>query len=100
MCTSCVNRQLTIVVFLQYFFSKDEHLKIAVDKVKSESKRSGMWERIAEQMQIVSEIPPLEGFVFKGEMCRTRWSHYVGPMQKGLTRGGAWTAEEVKIPSS
>ena len=79
-------------------FQKDEHLKTAVEEVKSASKRIGMWERIAERMQILSEIPPLDGFVFKGEMCRTRWSHYVGPMQKGLIRGGKqWTPEEVNL---
>lgn len=76
---------------------QDEHLKTAVAKVNAESKRLGKWERIAEQMQLQMDIPLLQGFVFTGEMCRTRWSHYVGPMQQGLTRGGVWTANEVML---
>jgi len=37
----------------------------------------------------------LPGTLLTGEMCRVRWSHYVGPMANGLKKGESWNKAEV-----
>ena len=52
----------------------------------------GRWERVGERMR---QLVPAT--LLTGEMCRARWSHYVGPMAQGLKKGESWSKAEVYI---